>query len=88
MYVLSKLEKLKKKFFSKPIRNDMTFDEIEKIASSYGCIVKGGGKHPFHVAYPQLGRVIPIPVHGSLVGEAYIKQLRELFEEIEMLKED
>lgn len=86
---MSKLDKLKKKFFSKPIRNDMTFDEIEKIAASYGCIVgKKGGRHPFHVAYPPLGRVIPIPTHGNLVGEAYIKQLRELFEEIESLEEE
>ena len=85
---MSKLEKLKEKFFSKPIRNDMTFDEIERIAASYGCIVKNGGRHSFHVVYPQLGRVIPIPTHGSLVGEAYIKQLRELFEEIESLKEE
>lgn len=86
---MSKLEKLKEKFYSKPIRNDMTFDEIERIATSYGCIVnKKGGRHPFHVAYPQLGIVVPIPTHGNLVGEAYIKQLRELFEEIESLKEE
>lgn len=86
---MSKIEKLKDKFFSKPIRNDMTFDEIEKIAASYGCIVrKKGGRHPFHVVYPQLGRVIPIPTHSNVVGEAYIKQLRELFEEIERLGEE
>ncbi len=85
---MSKLDKLKKKLFSKPIRNDMTFDEIEKIATSYGCIVGKGGRHPFHVVYPKLGRVIPIPTHGNLVGEAYIKQLRELFEEIESLEEE
>ena len=85
---MSKLEKLKKKFFSKPIRNDMTFDEINKLAKSYGCIVGGGGRHPFHVAHPATGTVIPIPTHGNTVDEAYIKQLRILFEKIENIEED
>lgn len=82
------MEKLKKKFFSKPIRNDMTLDEIEKLAKAYGCKVGGGGKHPFHVVHPGTGRVIPVPTHGNTVGEAYIKQLRDLFELIESLKEE
>ncbi len=85
---VSKLEKLRKKFFSKPIRNDMTFEEIEKLARAYGCKVGGGGKHPFHVADPRTGTVIPIPTHGNTVGEAYIKQLRDLFEKIENLEEE
>ena len=80
---MSKLEKLKRKFFSKPIRNDMTFDEISKLAKSYGCIVGGGGKHPFHVVHPGTGTVIPIPTHGNTVDEVYIKQLKILFEKIE-----
>lgn len=82
VYTLSQLEKLKKKFFSKPIRNDMTFAEIEKLAKAYGCKVGGGGKHPFHVAHLETGTVIPIPTHGKTVEEAYIKQLRDLFEKI------
>ena len=85
---MSKLEKLKQKFFSKPIRNDMTFDEITKLAKAYGCIVGGGGKHPFHVVHKQTGTVIPIPTHGNTVDEAYIRQLRKLFETIEMLEEE
>lgn len=84
---MSKLEKLKEKFFSKPIRNDMTFDEIEKIAKAYGCKVGGGGRHPFHVVDIRTGTVIPIPTHGNTVAEVYIKQLRELFEKIESLEE-
>ncbi|MBQ3077670.1 MAG: hypothetical protein IJC43_07410 [Clostridia bacterium] len=79
---MSQIEKLKRKFFKKPIPTDMTFDEIEKLATYYGCVVKRGGKHPFHVMHPPSGRVIPIPTHGKTVGESYVKQLKQLFDEI------
>lgn len=85
---MSQIEKLKEKFYSKPIRNDMTFDEIIKLAKAYGCIVDGGGKHPIHIVHPATGTVIPIPRHGNTVKEAYIKQLRTLFEAIGENKED
>ena len=57
--LVSKIEKLKRKFFEKPVRNDMTIDEIIRLG------------------------VIPLPRHGSIVKEAYIVELKELFEEIE-----
>ena len=76
---MSKREKLKRKFYEKPIRNDMTFDEIEVLAKAYGCVIKPGGKH-MRVVYPPNGTVIPIPRHGKTVEEAYIKQLRDLFD--------
>lgn len=85
---MSKLEKLRKKLFEKPCRNDMTFSEIEKLARAYGCEIRGGGKHSYHVVHKPTGTVIPIPVHGSTVGEAYVGELQKLFMKIEELEEE
>ena len=82
--LVSQMEKLKKKFYSKPIRNDMTYDEIIRLAEFYGCKVSAGGKHPIKIIDMESRRVIPIPRHGKYVKEAYIIELRELFEEIEV----
>ena len=59
----------------------MTFDEISKLASAYGCSVNPGGKH-MHIVHVASGTVIPIPRHGNTVDEAYIKQLKDLFNRI------
>jgi hypothetical protein len=78
---LSRREKAVEKFFRKPVPNDITYDEMERVAKHFGCIVdKKGGKHPYRVVYPKNGTVIPIPVHGKTVKEAYISQLKTLFE--------
>ena len=84
---MSQIEKLKRKFFEKPVRNDLTIDEVIKLAKAYGCLVKTGVRHSMHIAYPPLNTIIPIPTHGSVVKEAYIKQLRDLFEMIDSIKE-
>lgn len=81
---MSTVEKLRNKFFSKPIRNDMTYDEIVRLAEFYGCKVCGGGNHPIKIVDVESGTVIPIPRHGKCVKEAYIKELKELFEQIEL----
>ena len=47
---MPQIEKLRRKFFEKPVRNDITFEEVEKLSEYYGCIVKkSGGKHPMKV---------------------------------------
>lgn len=79
---MSTFDKLYKKFNRKPIPNDMTFDEIEVIAKHFGCIVRSGGKHSKQIMDIPSGTVIPIPMHGKCVGEAYIKQLKILFEKV------
>ncbi len=49
--ILSKIEKLLEKFYRKPIPNDITYEEVERLASYFGCIVrKSGGRHSFKVA--------------------------------------
>ena len=80
---MSKIEKLLEKFYKKPVPNDMTHDEIVKLAEYYGCIVVPGGNHPMKVVDKESGVVIPIPKHGKCVKEAYIIQLQELFDDIE-----
>ena len=80
---MSTIEKLKKKLYEKPIRNDMTLNEIIRLAKAYGCEILTGGNHQIHIVHRESGRVIPLPRHGNIVKEAYILELRELFEEIE-----
>ncbi len=80
---MSTLDKLKAKFNEKPIPNDISFEEVERLANAYGCRVISGGKHSKKVVDVPSGTVIPIPMHGKYVQEAYIKELKDLFAEIE-----
>ncbi len=86
---MSKIEKLRDKFYKKPIPNDVTFDEVVTLAKSYGCIIESGGNHT-KVVYKnkELGlyRVIPVPKHGKTIGEVYVKELKELFDAIEEVR--
>ncbi len=83
---MSSIQKRIAKFYEKPMPNDISYMDIIAIAKHFGCIVSGGGKHPLHIISKELGRVIPIPCHGKTVKEAYIKELKELFDEIEEMK--
>ena len=78
---MSTIEKRLKKFYRKPIPNDITFDEVQSLAEYFGCIVVGGGRH-IKIVHRASGTVIPIPRHGNTVKEAYIKQLKALFDAI------
>ena len=82
---MSSIEKRIKKFYKKPIPNDITFDDVQVISEYFGCIVVSGGKHSKKVVHVDSGTVIPIPMHGKTVGEAYIKELKKLFD---LIKED
>lgn len=79
---MAKIEKLLEKLYRKPIPNDIRVEEIEKIAKHYGCVVQPGGKHPMKIIHIQSGTVIPIPIHGDTVKEAYVKQFKKLLDEI------
>ncbi len=85
---LSTIEKLKKKLNEKPVRNDMTIDEIIRLARAYGCDILTGGNHQIRIVHKPTGRVIPIPCHGKTVKEAYILELKELIKEIESMGGD
>lgn len=80
---MSTIEKLIEKFYRKPIPNDITFEEVERLAGFYGCLVSAGGKHSKKIIDLASGTVIPIPMHGKHVQEAYIKELKDLFAVIE-----
>lgn len=80
---MSKIDKLKKKFFGVPIPNDIRIEELKVLAEYYGCITASGGRHPLKIIHKKSGTVIPIPGHGDTVAEAYIKQAKKLFSEIE-----
>ena len=83
---MSRIEKDVKKFYKKPIPNDITYEEVKKVANFFGCTVNTkGGRHPLRVVHKESGTVIPIPVHGNTVKEAYIKQLQDL---CDMIKEE
>ena len=57
---MSKIQKLIEKFYERPLRNDLTFNEIQKISEHYGCKVISGGNH-MKVAHIPSGTIIPIP---------------------------
>ncbi|MBR2490789.1 MAG: type II toxin-antitoxin system HicA family toxin [Ruminiclostridium sp.] len=84
---MSQIQKLIEKFYSKPVRNDITFSEVEKVASAFGCIIDSGGKH-MRVVHVPSGSIVPIPRHGKCVGEAYIKQLKDLFDRVGLIGEE
>lgn len=84
---MSKIEKLKDKFFEKPVRNDITINEAIKLAKAYGCEVVAGGNHQIRICHRATGTIIPLPRHGNTVKEAYIAELKILFEKIENSKE-
>lgn len=81
---MSRFVKLKKKLYGKSIPKDMTFEEIFALANKYGCIVDKGGKHSVKIVHRKSGTVIPIPKHGNTVDEAYIKQIKMLFDSIDI----
>ena len=85
---MSTLEKLKKKFFENPVRNDLTIDEIIRLARAYGCDIVTGGNHQIRIVYKPLGTVIPLPCHGKTVKEAYIIELKELISKIDAVGGD
>ena len=70
------------KLYRKPIPNDIRIDEITRIAKHYGCQTDSGGKHQLKIIHKQTGTVIPIPCHGDIVAEAYVKQFKALLDEI------
>lgn len=80
---MSTIEKLIEKFNKKPIPNNITFDEVERLAKAYNCSIVSGGKHSKKVVDVESGTVIPIPMHGKYVQEAYIKELKDLLVVIE-----
>ena len=79
---MSKIEKLKEKFYRVPIPNDIRIGELKLLAEHYGCITMPGGKHQMKIIHRETGTVIPIPSHGDTVAEVYVKQAKRLFNEI------
>lgn len=79
---MSSIQKRINKFYSKPIPNDISFDDVKALAAYYGCIIKTGGNHSQRIVHVPSGTVIPIPMHGKYVGEAYVKELKKLFDSI------
>lgn len=79
---MSTIEKRIQKFYRKPIPSDITFDDVKALAEYYGCLVISGGNHSKKVVHVPSGTVIPIPMHGKTVKEAYIKELKKLFDNI------
>lgn len=77
------IEKLITKLNRVPVPNDMTYTEILRLAEYYGCEVFTGGKHPIRIADRTSQYIVTVPRHGKCVKEAYIKELKILFNEIE-----
>lgn len=67
----------------KPTRNDITIEDIMRVAKYYGCTIRTGGNHQIAICSEYLQRPIPIPCHGKYVKEAYVRLVADLIEEIE-----
>lgn len=76
---MSSIEKLKKKFYSTPTRNDISMDDIRILVNYYGCIERTGGNHQSTIINPKTGRIVPLPQHGKEIRREYIRQLQDLF---------
>lgn len=79
---MSTIQKRIDKFYRKPIPNDITFEDVRVLAIYFGCEVITGGNHSQKVVHRPSGTVIPIPMHGKHIGEAYVKELKDLFNRI------
>lgn len=77
---MSKNEKLINKFLEKPVRTDITIDEVRTIAAIIGAELLAGGRHSVHFVHKPSGTVIPIPIHGKAIGAAYIRQIATVIE--------
>lgn len=84
---MSTIEKRLKKFYRKPIPNDITFDDVKALCAYFGCEIHTGGNHSQKVVHIPSGTVIPIPMHGKTIKEAYVKELKELFDSIKPMEE-
>ena len=79
---MSQIEKKIKKFYRKPIPKDITFEDVKVLAEYFGCVVVTGGNHSQKVVHKASGTVIPIPMHGKTIKEAYVRELKILFDQI------
>lgn len=83
---MASIDKLLTKFNRKPVPNDITYSELIRIAKHYRLSVKEpNGKHPLKIAYPGI-MVVPIPKHGKCVKEVYIEQIKNLIEQVKMIR--
>ena len=79
---MTTIDKRIAKFYRKPVPNDITFADVEALAGHFGCEIISGGNHSKKVVHRSSGTVIPIPMHGKCIGEAYVKELKDLFDSI------
>jgi 23S rRNA-/tRNA-specific pseudouridylate synthase len=85
---MSKRDKLREKFFEKPVRNDITVNEVIRLSKAYGCVILTGGNHQIRICHQATGTIIPIPHHGDTVKEAYIAELKTLILNIEAMNKE
>ncbi len=77
---MSSFEKALRKFNRVPIPKDITFNEVVTIAEHLGCEIRYK-RHP-QVVHRISGTVIPVPHHNQPIKEAYVEQLKVLFNSI------
>lgn len=80
---MSSIEKLKRKFYASPVPNDISIEEIIRLANYYECEVLTGGNHQIRIANKKNGMLVPLPQHDKGIKPPYIKELRKLFDDEE-----
>lgn len=73
---MSKKDKLIKKFLTKPVRSDLTFDELESLFSILGYIKREGKGSRVRFSNPETGDIFTIhrPHPGNILKTYVVKE--------------
>lgn len=81
---ISSIEKLREKFYKKPIAKDLTFNDAKRLLEYYGCIFtdSSGGSH-FAVKHSGVRGTLTLPRHAQQNLKRYnVRDITKFIDEI------
>lgn len=81
---MSKKEKLIEKFMTKPLRNDLTYEELEKLFEMFGYMKKEGKGSRVRFSNRETGDIFAMhkPHPGNILKSYVVKEVYEKLKEI------
>lgn len=81
---MSKKEKLIEKFMTKPLRKDLTYEELEKLFEMPGYMKKEGKGSRVRFSNPEIGDIFAMhkPHPGNILKSYVVKEVYEKLKEI------
>jgi len=81
---MSKKEKLIEKFMAKPLRRDLTYEELEKLFEMLGYIKKEGKGSRVRFSNREIGDIFTMhkPHPGNILKSYVVKEVYEKLKEI------